>query len=317
MKFGYRDRIVLLVVVIVVIFCVGIFAVIRPTWEKLNTNKEIKKNLESEWTQKLHEFSMIPKRQEIIQNKYEEGTKLAAEFTDEMDSVELGKFLQDNFINIDKFREDEVEVIDTVQLGDKSTSSLNYYYYTPSIVTYPLYEYADLDGSLAKAAEEKMSEAKLLGARSAQTVGSSASTIQLRINREDTMALLDAINQYAKDHKDTMMINSVTLKEAEFNEAYLEGEEQPQQQAAPAEPELDDEGNPIENQPAPQANDDENNIPADVKPGYTDVTISYRAYYVQAPTKPEVGPSYDESIWEGKEWKAITAPAENAEAAAQ
>ena len=29
MKFGYRDRIVLLVVVIVVIFCVGIFAVIR------------------------------------------------------------------------------------------------------------------------------------------------------------------------------------------------------------------------------------------------------------------------------------------------
>lgn len=317
MKFGYRDRIVLLIVVIVVIFGVGIFAVIRPTWEKLNTNKEIKKNLESEWTQKLHEFSMIPRRQEIINEKYEVGTKLAAEFTDEMDSVTLGKFLQDKFINIDKFREDEVQVIDSVQLGDKSTSSLSYYYYTPSIITYPLYEYADLDGSLAEAAAEKMKESNLLGARAAQTVGSSASSISLTINREDTMALLDAVNQYAKDHKDTMMIETVGLKDAEFNEKYLEGEEQPQQQAAPAEPELDEDGNPIENQPAPQNNDDEDDIPADVKPGYTDVTISYRAFYVQAPTKPEVGPSYDESIWEGKEWKAVTAPAENAEAAAQ
>lgn len=316
MKFGYRDRIVLLIVVIVVIFGVGIFAVIRPTWEKLNTNKEIKKNLEGEWSQKLHEFSMIPKRQEIINQKYDAGTKLAAEFTDEMDSVELGKFLQEKFINIDKFREDEVTVVESVQLGDKSTASLNYYYFTPSIITYPLYEYADLDGSLAAAAEEKMKESTLLGARSAQTVGSSSSTVSLSINREDTMALLDAINQYAKDHKDTMMISSVSLKDANFNEKYLEGDEQPQQQAAPAEPELDDEGNPIEAQPV-QQNDDDDEIPDDIKPGYTDVTITYRAYYVQAPTKPDVGAPYDEKIWEGKEWRSVTAPAENAEAAAQ
>lgn len=313
MKFGYRDRIVLLIVVIVLIFSIGIFAIIRPTWEKLNTNKEIRKNLESEWTQKLHEFDMIPKRQEIINQKYDEGTKLAAEFTPEMSSVELGKFLQEKFINNDKFREDKVEVIDSCKISDKSTTSLNYYYYTPSIVTYPLYEYADLDGSLAKAAEEKMKEANLLGARAAQTIGSSASSIQLKINREDTMALLDAISKYAKDNHDTMMIESVTLKEAEFNEEYLEEEgDEPQQKAPAKQQEEDEDGNPIDEQPAPQNDDEENKIPDDITPGYTDVTINYRAYYVQAPTKPDVGPSYDPTIWDGKEWKAITAPADAA-----
>lgn len=311
MKFGYRDRIVLLIVVIVLILSIGIFVFIRPKWEELNTNKQVRKNLEGEWSTKLNEFKLIPKKQQIINEKYEEGTNLSKEFTDEMSSVELGKFLQDNFINIDKFREDEVELIETVQLGEMGTSSLSYYYYTPSIVTYPLYEYADLDGSLAKAAEDKMKEANLLGARAAQTVGSSGSVIHLSINREDTMELLNAVNQYAADHKDTMMIDSVILKEAEFNEDLLDEDEKPnKQKAKEEEPELDEDGNPIEKNPA-QNDEEEKDIPDGVKPGYTDVQISYRAYYVQAPTKPEVGPPYDETIWDGKEWRAVTAPAES------
>ncbi len=312
MKFGYRDRIVLLIVVIVLILSIGIFVFIKPAVEKLNTNKTTRDNLKAEWNQKLHEFSLIPDRQTIIENKYKEGADIAAKFTDEMNSVELGKFIQDTFVNIEKFREDEVRVIDNAELGEKTTSSMSYYYYTPSIITYPLYEYADLDGSLAKAAEEKMKEANLMKARAAQTVGSSSAKITLQINREDTMALIDAVNQYAKDHNDTMLIESISLGEAEFNEAYLEKDEA-QQPAQPQEPQVDEEGNPIEPNPAENNNnDEEDKTPTDIKPGWTEVSISYRVLYVQAPTKPDVGPSYDETIWEGNEWKTVTAPVESA-----
>jgi hypothetical protein len=313
MKFGYRDRIVLLIVVIVLILSIGIFVFIRPKYEQLNTNKDVRKNLEDEWNQKLQEFSMIPKRQEVINTKYQEGAELAKEFTDEMTSVELDKFLQDTFINTDKFREDEVKTIESVQVSNKGTSSLGYYYYTPSIVTYPLYEYADLDGSLKKAANEKLSESKLLGARSAQTVGSSSSKLKLLINREDTMALLDAVNDYANAHKDTMMIESVTMKEYDFNEKYLDEDAEQAEEKVEEEQEVDDDGNPVEKAPAAQDDENEKKIPAGVKPGYTEVSISYRVFYVQAPTKPDVGPTYDESIWEGKEWRTVTAPADSAE----
>ena len=309
MKFGYRDRIVLLVVVIVLIFAIGIFVFIKPKWEQLNTNKETRKSVADEWQGKLNEFKLIPSLQGKIKEKYSEGLDLSKNFTDEMNSIELAKFIQDKFINTEKFNEDEVEVKETVKISEQGTSSLSYYYYTPSIVTYPLYEYADLDGSLKEAAEAKMKEANQLSSRSSQTVGSSSAQMTLQINREDTMALLDAIYKYANDNKDTMIVESVSLHECDFNESYLEGKEE-KKPAQKAEPKLDDDGNPIEQEEEAQANDEDDEIPDDVKPGYTLVDISYRTFYMQEPTEPEVGDPYDETIWDGKEWQSVTAPAE-------
>jgi len=54
------------------------------------------------------------------------------------------------------------------------------------------------------------------------------------------------------------------------------------QEAKEEEPELDEDGNPIEKDPA-NNEEEEKDIPDGVKPGYTDVQISYRAFYVQAP----------------------------------
>ena len=99
MKFGYRDRIVLLIVVIVVIFALGIFVFIKPKWEQLNTNKETRKSVAAEWQGKLNEFKLIPTLQKKIKEKYQEGLDLSANFTDEMNSIELAKFVQDKFIN--------------------------------------------------------------------------------------------------------------------------------------------------------------------------------------------------------------------------
>lgn len=307
MKFGYRDRIVLLIVVIVLILSIGIFAFIRPKVEEYNTNKAKRDSISSEWDAKLMEFSRINQRQDIIRKKYTDAKKVAAEFTPEMNSVEFGEFLQSKFINIEKFQQDEVKLLDQVDLSEKGTSSLSYYYYTPSIVTYPLYEYADLDGSLAAAAEEKMSESNLLGSRASQTVGSSSAKLTLEINREDTMELLNAINDYAKKNNDTMLVESVSLENCDFNEDYVQDGET----AAPVqqeEPELDEEGNPIEQT---VTNEKDEKIPDGVKPGYTKVTISYRVFYVQEPTEPDVGDPYDETIWDGNEWKSVGVSAES------
>lgn len=313
MKFGYRDRIVLLIVVVVLIGCIGFFVFIRPKSQQLKQNKANRDDLKNQWSAKLTEFSTIPKRQESIQKKYEIGKTKAEKFTPEMTSVELGEFIQKNFLNTEKFITDKVELIEAVSLSEKSTSALGYYYYTPSIVTYPLYEYADLDGSLAAAANEKMKEANQLGARAAQTVGSSAASLRLMINREDTMELLDAVKNYATEKSDTMIIESVTLKDTDFNENYKKDGEQQQPAPQPEEPVLDEEGNPIQQEPAANNNEDEK-IPEGIKPGYTEVSIAYRVFYVQAPTTPDVGDEYDPAIWEGEEWRTVTAPVESASA---
>lgn len=295
MKLGYRERITILVVIVIVILGLGIFLLIKPAWEKLSTNKETRDQLQTEWDAKMLEFDRIPARQDNIKQRYKEGVDLSAEFTDEMDSVQLDQFLRDKFINTPQNTEDEVKVQDSITISDISTSSLNYYYYVPNIVTYPLYEHADLDGSLALDAAKKLMDSNILAARSSQTVASGSAEISLLINREDTMTLLDAVKDYAEKNKDAMIIESVQLDEADFNEN-IEVEEEQQQET-----QFDDEGNPIPNtQQATTTNND------GTKKGYTKVTINYRVFYMQEPTEPDVGPAYNKSIWEGDGWRTAT-----------
>ena len=64
MKLGYRDRVVLMVAIIIVILGIGIFVFIKPKWEALNTNKQTLETVQEEWDAKLIEFDRIPKKQE-------------------------------------------------------------------------------------------------------------------------------------------------------------------------------------------------------------------------------------------------------------
>lgn len=292
MKLGYRDRIIILVVLVIVILGLGIFLFVKPQWEKLNSNKETLETLEDDWEQKLTEFDRIPARQQTIKERYQEGLTLSTEFTDEMTSVELDQFLRDKFINTPQNLENDVRVKDSISISNLGTSSISYYYYVPSIVTYPLYEAADLDGSLALEAAKKLLDSNILAARSTQTVGSSSATLKLKINREDTMTLLDAVNTYAAQNKDAMLIESVTLEAADFNENLVLEDEEDQQ--------YDEEGNPIAGEEAATGLND-------LRKGYTDVTIAYRVFYMQEPTEPDVGPAYDKTIWDGDAWRTAVA----------
>jgi len=307
MKLGYRERVILIIVLIIAIFGLGIFVFIKPQWEQLNDNKARRDTLKTEWDGKLAEFDRINPTRDKINEDVENGRKLAQKFTGEMTSVELAKFLQDKFINTEKNIEDEVILKDSVAVSDPGTASLSYYYYRPNVVTYPLYENADLDGSLAKAVAEKMKEANTFALHSAQTTGSGAATFTMLINREDTMEFLDAIYNYCKGDKETMMIESVTLKECDFNEDYEEGENA---EAAPVQPAANDdeaegegEGEEGEAEAAAPAAEEPAEVPNGIKPGYTEVTVAYRVFYMQEPTKADVGDEYHKEIWDGEEWR--------------
>ena len=171
MKFGYRDRIILMVVIVLVIFGVGIFGFIKPQRDKMKKAEQQLATASADWDMQLREFDRIEPIQKKIDRKYNEGAEFAEKFTDEMTDVELDEFLRNEFVNTEDMIEDEAKVRNSVSLNADTTSSVSYFYYTPNIVTYPLFEYADLDGSLADSIAEKMRESELLSKRAPQTVG--------------------------------------------------------------------------------------------------------------------------------------------------
>lgn len=297
-KFGYRDRIILLVVCVIIIFGIGIFAFIKPKYEDLTKNKKTRETLQNEWEVQLNDFKNINTRQEKIEKNFKEATELAGNFTDEMDSVSFDQYLQKTFMNtedgdiphiVKKENSEETErsmkLYTTLSVSDQSANAINYYYYTPSVITYPLYEYADMDGSLAAATEEKLKESKILSQRGSESVGMGAANFTLRIKRSEVMDLLDYVHKYAVDKKDTMLIRSVAFSDYKFKGTTLDDA------VAATKPST----------PSTSTGEDEKK-----EEGYADVTIAYEVYYMQEPKKPNLGPSYDEKVWEGDAWRTYT-----------
>jgi len=298
MKLGYRDRIILLIMCVIIIFGIGIFVFIKPKWEKLSANQTALETAENEWNLQMLEFDKIPVKQGQIEKKFEEASKIAEDFTEEMNAVQLDQFLQEQFMNNEEFKANGLRQKDSVTFSDEGSTTMAYYYYAPNVVTYPLYEYADLDGSLAEAAKEKRLEADTLSARTNQSVGFGQSSFTITTQRDDMMNLLNAIHDYAADAskktgKDAMLIQSVSLAEYDFN-TRVEGGETTQ------EPILD----PETGEPTGEFRTVQGEAAADgTKAGFTDATINYEVYYMQEPTKPDVGPEYKKEIWDTSEWR--------------
>ncbi len=288
MKLSYRDRIILLIVLVVAILLLGVFVFIKPQWEALNTNKKTLEDEQKKWSDTLLEFGRINSLREKIQKNRDNAEKISKHFADSMDATELDQFIQKNFLNSEEFKDADIELMNGFDVKDAGTTTMSYYYYKPSVVTYPLYERADFDGSLKKAVKELNKEADALSARSNETVGVGTSSFTLKINKEYTDKLIDKVREYAEKNDDAMAITSVTIAEYDFNGT-------PEDKAA--------EGEDAAAQPK---NDDKK---AD-KPGYTEVAFNYQVYYMQEPTPVTsvIGPEYDSSLWDGKEWKSYSSP---------
>ena len=297
MKLSYRERIILIVAIILVILGIGIFVFIKPKYEKMTKNKEKYEKIKQEWDTQLAKFDDIPVRQKLVRDGYQKGLDISKHFTDEMTSVEMDELLQ-SYMNTEEFIKNEASAKSSMSVTDEKANSISYFFYTPNVVTYPLYEAADLDGSLAKEASEKLFEANTLKARRSQTISGGEESFTVRIKYDDLMTFLDKIVSEAGSRDDAMLITSVKLKDAAFNDGTPGKDEEVTENA-----ETDDEGNPIQQ----QNNDDDEKKKDTIKRGYTDVTVTYKALYIQEPREPEVGPEYDASIWKGNEWRTKSA----------
>lgn len=291
MKFGYRDRIILLIACVIIIFGIGIFVFIKPKYEQMQKDKKAADDAKNTWNTQLLEFDQIETKQNYINKRYDEAYDMSLNFTDEMDATKLDQFIQ-TFFNTDENIKNGSKLVGGFGVTDEGTSALAYYYYAPSIVTYPLYEYADLDGSLAKAAAEKRKESDTLSQMQPQTVGAGSASFTVKVNKKDAFEFIDGVKKYADEHKDAMLITSISFAEYDFNGEPLE---------------RDDDGKIVGTRPTElkkasweQKDDDEL--------GYTDVTISYNVFYMQEPTKPDVGDKYDKTVWDTDAWREFKLP---------
>jgi hypothetical protein len=321
MKLGYRDRVILLVACVIIIFCIGIFVFIKPKWEELQKNEKSFKDADEKWSQQLDQFNSITTKQNNINKKYEKGVEVAKEFTNSMNSIEFDRFLQEKFMNTDTHVANGLTVKGNVSFKDEGTTSIPFYYYTPSVITYPLYQLADMDDSLKKASEEKLKESTTLAKMAAQTVGSGRTSLTIKTTKQDLMNLLKSVHDYATSNHDAMIIHSVKIADYNFGmnpgeklEISTEIEKDEDGKIKPATMKVvkvtsekkDDAAATTTNENETETDTtkkDNKKQDTNKTPGYSDVVIDYEVYYLQEPMKPDVGPAYNPQVWDDDTWK--------------
>lgn len=209
-KINYRDKIILLSFLVIAIWVLGIIFLIKPKNEELKANK-------SEYTTKKNQLESLEKQvdqiyevQEHIVLTHADSTDKADSFSDIRHNDELDEYVESTLLNLgldEKGNQIGLKVANTIAYGEANTSTLTYYYYTPSILTYPIYTAADLNGDFETESAEALAKSASISARAAQTIVSSTVTLAYEGTESEVLQFLDLV----ADSDEKVLLNSIDI----------------------------------------------------------------------------------------------------------
>lgn len=216
-EMSYRDKMILLIIAVVVIVVGGIFALIRPKYKAYVADKETYKTTKTEWDgidAKLQQIDPLKDTITQTRNKAAETAELFV--NDALASVNEKYDAKEAYYQVDQYLQGSVDDsklrITEYKLSDVSSENLDYYYYTPDVVTYALLEAGDFNGNYAKDVTELMMENMVLSG--VEPVEMLAQTVDITVEgkKEGLMAFLKAI----KDNPETILVTAIQVDDYQF-----------------------------------------------------------------------------------------------------
>lgn len=287
-----RDKLIIIIITIIAVLVAGFFALIRPKYKALVNDTATLVATQAEWDGIEAKLNAIPGLKDNITEIYNDSSKTAKIFVNEA-FADVNKTYSTEKVNaaIDEHIQSAIDEsnlkVSSFSISGAASSSISYIYYTPNIVTYSLLEAADVNGNYAEEITEKLRTATTLNERTVAEVMTNSVAMSVTGKKEDLMTFLDKI----KDDKNAILVQSVDISDYTFSGGLEEEEVQQQPQVVEqVEPQLDDEGNPIEVETqaateAPRSNNDE------VAPGEgtSEMSIVVTFYNAKPIDKPDLG----------------------------
>lgn len=280
-----RDKMIIIIMTIIIILVAGFFALIRPKYQQLVADTETFVATQTEWQGIDAKLNAIPGLKDTITEAYNKSNKTAQLFVNEV-FADVTKNYSDEKANVvaDEHIQPAIDEsslrVNSMDITGVASQAIEYYYYTPNVVTYSLLEAADINGNYANEISDLLLNSMILGETATAEVMANTVNLNLTGNKESLMLFLDAI----KDDKNAILVESVSVNDYTFTGG-LEEENQPAAQT-PAEPQVDEEGNPIE--PVAEA---PQQTPSNVAAGEgtSEMTISVVFYNAKPIDTPDLG----------------------------
>ena len=289
-----RDKMIIIILTIIIVLVAGFFALIRPTYKNLVADTETFNKTQEEWDGIEVKINAIPGLKTSITDIYNESTKTAKIFVNEA-FADANKNYDDRKVNvaIDEHLQPAIDEgklkVEKLEIKDTECQEVEYYYYTPNVVTYSLLEAADINGNYAEEITEKLKADVVLAEKDLAEVQVCTVKMQAAGEKEGLLTFLDKISE----DKNAVLVTNFRIDDYQFQGGLDEEEEktQPTQAPAPVEPELDEEGNPIETPteaPAPaETPAPSNSNPLEV--GFSEMEIEITFFNAKPIDQPDLG----------------------------
>ena len=230
---SYRDKMICLIILIIIILVLGFFFAIKPAYDKLVADTATHEETQKTWDGIKQKLDAIEPLQDTVTEIRNEGNETAQIFVNEVfasanDTYDVQKvgYTVDQHIQaaIDK---GELRV-DSMQISEVSSEQLTYYYYAPNVVTYSLLEAADINGKYAVAVEEAMNADTVLTSEEKATAEVQTISVEMTVKgqKEGLMTFLDEI----KSDKNAVLVSTVNVDDYKFQ---LPEEEDGEQETLP------------------------------------------------------------------------------------
>lgn len=210
---------VILVISIIIIMIAGFFALIRPAYNKFVTDSATYEDTKTEWEGIKAKLDAIPGLKDDITKTYNDSKKDASVLVNTAFG-DVNKDYDDKKVNygLDQYLHQVIDdnslAISEFEIDGSATGSIDYWAYSPNIVTYALLESGDLNGKYATDISKLLEKQAVLKERQTATVMKNGITMTLEGKREDLMNFIDTI----KDDSNAININTLEIANYAFND---------------------------------------------------------------------------------------------------
>ncbi|MBR6581517.1 MAG: hypothetical protein IKK66_09505 [Ruminococcus sp.] len=211
MKITYRDRIIIGVLLAIALLLAGFFLLIKPQIDDRKSNMKKLSEVQSSQAEVDKKIAEIDGIKDDINESYDKGIGFTETFVDYNsfnNTRKLDQYMQ-NFAE-----ESEVKIMN-LAVESMNESSLDYYYFTPTIVGEEALKKADINGSQQQLLKKDKAESDSLSERTAEDVVQAEYKITVEAEeKENIWKYMELLEQ----QEETILINSVQLKNIEIKE---------------------------------------------------------------------------------------------------
>lgn len=219
-QLSYREKIVLLVVTIFLVVLIFVMWPIKTIRGNITEHEKKYETVKTEFDNNNRLIDEIPVIEGNITKIYDKSKDLNKEFIVHNENFQIDQYLQ-KFVNDAKFIDgdkNKFEITGSFKQENAKAKDLEFYYYSPVVVTYPILENADVNGNLLATTDnalyKKVTNAVCMSNLEKQNIEIHSASADVKFTREGLFAFIDGL----KEQDTGVRVVSVTIGDYTFGQ---------------------------------------------------------------------------------------------------